>query len=80
MPGTKTLFIFFGIFDIEYAANTNNKGDKGEINRTSLCAMSENEIITPNIKSVYIDIGKDIRPWIEKGRYVVNKIGRPWDR
>jgi len=71
------LFIRFGRRDIEYAANTRRRGESGEINRASLCAMVENARITPPITNVYIDIGYDASPSIEKGRYVVNNIGRP---
>jgi hypothetical protein len=66
-----------GTREIEYPANTNRRGESGEINRTSLCSIHEKARITPIMMKVYIENGYDERPWIEKGRYVVNSTGTP---
>jgi len=70
----------FGNRDIEYPANTRRRGDRGERNRASLWAIQENASTTPPMTKVYIEIGYDDNPCIEKGRYVVNIIGSPWDK
>jgi hypothetical protein len=77
IAGIAIFFIRFGRRDIEYAANTSRRGERGEMNRASLCAIVENASITPPMTNVYIDIGYDASPWMEKGRYVVNNIGSP---
>ena len=80
IAGMTIFFIRLGRREIEYAAKTSKSGERGEINRASLCAIVENARITPPMTNVYIDTGYDASPWIEKGRYVVSNIGSPCDR
>jgi len=80
MIGMRIRFIRLDSRDIENPAKTRRRGLNGLIKRTSLCVIAEKETRTPTMTKVYMEKGNWMSACREKGRYVVKRIGRPWER